>query len=154
MGYFKFSLDNAKFDAPQESYSLEIPFEHLQYQRLFDATGGTSTSIQWGWFVNSNKESYYGSPLIFYPIRQSGTAISFKSTTSVHSSKTTYIIPSNSRTLNPSGSTENINFQLEINEFTDNTNFTGTLFENYYKNYISAVFNNARRLTKIEAFYH
>jgi hypothetical protein len=151
-GTLNFSLDNAKFDAPQESYSLEIPFEHLQYQRLFDATGGTSTSIQWGWFVNSNKESYYGSPLIFYPIRQSGTAISFKSTTSVHSSKTTYIIPSNSRTLNPSGSTENINFQLEINEFTDNTNFTGTLFENYYKNYISAVFNNARRLTKIEAF--
>ena len=151
-GSLSYSLDNAKYDAPSESYKVEIPFEHLQYQRLVNATGGADTDIQWGWSVDDNKESYYGSPVIFYAIKiTSGTAISFMSSTSANQSESDYIIPSNSRALASGTSTENINFQLETNEYTGGTTFTGTLFENYYKTYISAVFNNRRRLTKVKA---
>ncbi len=151
-GTLSYSLDNAKYDAPSESYTVEIPFEHLQYQRLVNATGGADTDIQWGWSVDDNKESYYGSPVIFYAIKiTSGTEISFMSSTSANQPETDYIIPSNSRALASSTSTENINFQLETNEYTGGTTFTGTLFENYYKTYISAVFNNRRRLTKVKA---
>ena len=151
-GTLSYSLDNAKYDAPSESYTVEIPFEHLQYQRLVNATGGADTDIQWGWSVDDNKESYYGSPVIFYAIKiTSGTAISFMSSTSANQSESDYIIPSNSRALASGTSTENINFQLETNEYTGGTTFTGTLFENYYKTYISAVFNNRRRLTKVKA---
>jgi len=151
-GSLSYSLDNAKYDAPSESYKIEIPFEHLQYQRLVNATGGADTDIQWGWSVNDNKESYYGLPIIFYAIKiTSGTAISFMTSTSANQSETDYIIPSNSRALASGTSTENINFQLETNEYTGGTTFTGTLFENYYKTYISAVFNNRRRLTKVKA---
>ena len=151
-GTLSYSLDNAKYDAPSESYTVEIPFEHLQYQRLVNATGGADTDIQWGWSVDDNKESYYGSPVIFYAIKiTSGTAISFMSSTSANQPETDYIIPSNSRALASGTSTENINFQLETNEYTGGTTFTGTLFENYYKTYISAVFNNRRRLTKVKA---
>ena len=151
-GTLSYSLDNAKYDAPSESYKVEIPFEHLQYQRLVNATGGADTDIQWGWSVDDNKESYYGSPVIFYAIKiTSGTAISFMSSTSANQSESDYIIPSNSRALASGTSTENINFQLETNEYTGGTTFTGTLFENYYKTYISAVFNNRRRLTKVKA---
>ena len=151
-GTLSYSLDNAKYDAPSESYKVEIPFEHLQYQRLVNATGGADTDIQWGWSVDDNKESFYGLPIIFYAIKiTNGTAISFMSSTSANQSETDYIIPSNSRALASSTSTENINFQLETNEYTGGTTFTGTLFENYYKTYISAVFNNRRRLTKVKA---
>jgi hypothetical protein len=151
-GTLSYSLDNAKYDAPQSSYKLSIPFEHLQYQRLVNANGGGSTDIQWGWCVDDSKAAYYGLPIIFYAIKETlGTAISFLNTTSTHTSERTYIIPSNSRALASSTSTENINFQLEINEYTDGSTFTGTLFENYYKTYIVDVFNNKRRITKVNA---
>ena len=151
-GTLDFSLDNATYDAPQNDYKIEIPFEHLQYQRLINQNGGANTTIQWGWYVNDNEESYFGNPLIFYAIRQtSGTAISFRNTSNSHVSVSNYIIPSNSKAISSSTSTENIHFQLEVNEYTNDSTFTGTLFENYYKNYLTDVFNNSRRLTKVKA---
>lgn len=152
-GTLDFSLDNAKYDAPEESYAIELPFEHLQYQRLLDANGGSSKTIQWGWFVNDNQEPTYSSPLLFYAIKQSGgTAISFKNSSSSFQSLTTYNVPSNSLALASGTSTTNINFSLEQNEYTLDTSFTGTLFENFYKNYLTDIYNNKRRLTKVKAY--
>jgi len=151
-GSLAFSLDNAKYDAPGDSYKIEIPFEHMQFERLFNATGGASTSIQWGWSVNDNRESFHGLPLIFYGYKQSGTSISFGNDNGTKSELTTYIIPSNSLSINPSSIKDNIHFQVETNEYTDNTLFTDTLFQKYYVTYISDVFNNSRRLTKVTAY--
>ena len=60
-------------------------------------------------------------------------------------------LPSNSVTLNSSSDTSNINFFNEINEWTRDTTFTGTLFEDFYKDYIQNIFSTKRRLTKITA---
>ena len=49
------------------------------------------------------------------------------------------------------GSTVNINFNNENNEWTDTSQFTGTLFENYYKTYIQQAFNSRRRIFKLTA---
>tara|TARA_R110002167_G_scaffold27115_2_gene92542 strand:- start:206 stop:2263 length:2058 start_codon:yes stop_codon:yes gene_type:complete len=144
--------DLSEFNAPQKDYTIEIPFEHLQYQRLVNATGGDKTDIQWGWMVDDNKASYYKSPVIFYGISQtSATAISLKSDTANYTTNA-YIIPSNSRALASATSTENINFNAEINEYTEDSTFTGTLFENNYKTYIQSVFNSRQRLTKVKAY--
>jgi hypothetical protein len=152
-GTLDFSLDNAKYDAPEGNYKIDIPFEHLQYQRLANVATGTNTTIQWGWFVNESEEAYYGKPLLFYPIRiTGGTQLSYRDTATSHSPLTNYIIPSNSRAISSSTSTHNIHFQNEINEYTGGSTFTGTLFENYYKTYIQDVYNNKRRLTKVKAF--
>lgn len=143
---------NASFDAPSEIYKVEVPFEHFQFQRLVNATGGANTTIQWGWSVDDNKESFYGLPLIFYAIKvTSGTAISLKAAQASNTSNTSYWIPSNSRAISSSTSTDNIHFNLETNEYTGGSTFSGTLFENCYKTYIQDVFNNARRLTKVKA---
>ena len=116
------------------------------------AANAQNTDIQWGWSVNDNQEAYYGSPLIFYAIFQSSaTAIALKATDTLNTSNTSYWIPSNSRAIASSTSTDNINFQLEVNEFTGGSTFTGTLFENCYKTYIQDVFNTSRRLTKVKA---
>jgi hypothetical protein len=152
-GTLNFSLDNAKYDAPEETYSIDLPFEHLQYQRLVNSNGGANTDIQWGWFVNDNQEATYSLPLLFYPIKISGgTAISFRNTASSHQSLTVYNVPSNSLALASGTSTTNINFSLEQNEYTLDTSFTGTLFENFYKNFLTDIYNNKRRLTKVKAY--
>ena len=153
-GSLSYSLENAKYDAPGDSYLIEIPFEHMQYERLVNQTGGASTDIQWGWSVNDNKESFHGLPLVFYAIQQSGssTPISFGFDSGSKVSLNTFIIPSNSISIDPSVSKSNIHFQVETNEYTGNTQFTDTLFSEYYENYISDVFNNSRRLIKVSAY--
>ena len=138
-------------------YTVEVPFEHLKYERLRDGNTTTDTTIQVGWFVDDNDDAYYGKPLLFYPIQiSSGTVISFlnqeSSGSGSHSSASSYFIPSNSVAINSSTSKVNINFDLENNEYTRDASFTDTLFDDYYTNYITDVFNSKRRLTKVKAF--
>ena len=152
-GSLSYSLENAKYDAPGDSYLIEIPFEHMQYERLVNKNGGANTSVQWGWSVNDNKESFHGLPLIFYAIQLTGaTPISFGFDSGTKVSLNSYIVPSNSLALASSTSKSNIHFQVETNEYTGNTSFTDTLFSEYYENYISDVFNNSRRLIKVSAY--
>ena len=152
-GTLKYTLDNDTFDASTNTYKVEIPFEHIMNERLFDADNNTATTVQYGYFVDDNREPYYGLPLIFYAIRQlNGTPISLKKETNENFEINDYIIPSNSKTLAASASTTNINFQAEVNEYSPSDNFTGTLFQNYYFTYISEVFNTRKRLTKVTAY--
>ena len=153
-GSLAYSLENAKYDAPGDSYLIEIPFEHMQYERLANVTGSVLTDIQWGWSVNDNKESFHGLPLIFYAVRQtnSSTPISFGFESGTKVSLNTFIVPSNSLSLDSSTSKKNIHFQNETNEYAGNTQFTETLFFDYYQTYISDVFSNARRLIKMDAY--
>ena len=153
-GSLAYSLEQAKYTAPGDSYLVEIPFEHMQYERLVNQTGGASTDIQWGWSVNDNKESFHGLPLIFYAINQtnSSTPISFGFDSGNKVSLNTFIIPSNSISIDSTVSKKNIHFQNETNEYTSSTAFTETLFSDYYTTYISDVFSNARRLIKVGAY--
>ena len=154
-GSLKYTLDEDIYDAPTNTYSVEIPFEHVLYERIFPTASTTPTSVQYGYFVDDNQEAYFGLPLIFYAIRiPSGTAISFKNSAEPNANVqiTQYIIPSNSKELLASSSTTNINFGQMINEYTPNDVFSGTLFANYYNTYISEVFNRNKRLTKVTAY--
>tara|TARA_R110002167_G_scaffold133582_1_gene318760 strand:+ start:844 stop:2925 length:2082 start_codon:yes stop_codon:yes gene_type:complete len=155
-----YSLDNEIFDTPSESYKIEVPFEHMQFERLFDQNNGNSTTAQYGWFVDDNEESYYGLPLLFYPIffeNGDATNITLRNI-SIKYSIFSYFIPSNSRSITQFGSKENINFGNELNEFLANqsgglaSTFTDTLFETEYKTYIQDVFNIRRRLTIVTAY--
>jgi len=156
-GELRYTQDGQDFDAPNNEYILEAPFEHMMFERLSNQNATPvvfgSTDIQYGFFVDSNQQPYFGDPLIFYAIRQtSSTAIYFKSANSTGSSLTTYIIPSNSVSLSSGTNAKNLNYSLEINEYTGDSTFTGTLFEEEYKTYISDVFSTRRRITKVSAF--
>ncbi|MCP3654316.1 MAG: fibronectin type III domain-containing protein [Herbaspirillum sp.] len=135
-----------------ELYKVVTPFSQLKYEHLIDTNTGNSIDVQWGYFVDDNQDSYYGKPLLFYPIRQtSATEISFVNA-SGHEPLTTYIIPSNSVYLNPATGKDNINFNVEVNEYTATQDFTDTLFRKYYQNYILSVFDPKNRLTKVTAY--
>lgn len=132
-------------------YRIKIPFEHHKYERLYNPVSGTATDIQWGWSVDDNMQSILGKPLLFYPIQQTeATPIAVRSTPTAHQSVSTYYIPSNSLSLDPDVSSENLNFKAEINEYTATT-FDQTLFKKYYSKYISETFDQSRRLTKFTA---
>lgn len=145
------------FDAPNPTYNITLPFEHLLYERLIDVSTSLSnprTTIQYGYFVDDNQEPYLGKPLLFYPIRQTSSTypISFlENLSGDHDSLSNYYIPSNSLSIDSSISKKNINFYNEYNEYTLDTTFTDTLYQENYSNYIENVFNVNRRLIKIKA---
>ena len=162
-GSTSFSLDSVIYDAPSEAYKVELPFEHMMYERLYNVVDDASTTIQYGYFVDDNQEPYYGEPLLFYPILQNSntTTIALKNETTTSTGieeLNTYFIPSNSLSLLPSTSRINIHFNNELNEYNANetgnnqNQFTDTLFEEYYKTYITNIFNVRRRLTKVTAY--
>ncbi len=141
-------------------YNVKTPFSQMKYERLIDelANGDGVTTVQWGWSVDDNKESYLGKPLLFYPIRiTNGNNIAFLNSPNSQTGTTTYNIPSNSVALSSSTSTYNMNFNAELNEWgalevpIDN-GFTNTLFQAYYNNYITSVFNPTNRITKVSAY--
>ena len=144
------------FDAGGDIYSVVAPFEHMKYERLIDLNTETIKTPQVGWFVDDNNDPYYGNPLLTYAISVTGDTIRFLNTETgaggTFNDITTYYIPSNSVALSAATSTDNIHFNLEVNEYTFGNDFTNTLFNKYYNTYISEVFNSKRRITKVKAF--
>tara|TARA_R100000654_G_scaffold30491_1_gene55345 strand:+ start:493 stop:2577 length:2085 start_codon:yes stop_codon:yes gene_type:complete len=156
-GSLRYNQDNISNKIDGGSYKVEIPFEHFLFERLFDindTTGATKTDIQWGWSVNKDQQPDKDLPLLFYPIRitSGSNPISFRESASSAVSLSHYIIPSNSLFASSSSGTQNINFDLMTNEYTGTSDFTGTLFENYYKTYIENIFNARNRLLKLKAY--
>jgi len=153
-GTLKYTLNNATFDAPNNVYKVEIPFEHLLYERLINVNTSVSapaneTTIQYGYFVDDNQEPYYGLPLVFYAIEVSnGTEIALQTGTGTEDIDD-YIIPSNSLEVGTTNET-NINFTAAINEY-DGSEYLGTLFNTNYSTYINNVFDIGRRLIKVNA---
>lgn len=148
------SLDNLR---EGNKFTVEVPFSHFKYENLIDPTQG-SVGIQWGYSVDDNQQPYIGSPLVFYPVLQAQGGISFVDELNadglfaIGSEITAAInMPSNSLHFNPETGVENINFKYEKNEFTRGDEFTGTLFNDYYVNYIASAFNRQRRLSKFKA---
>ena len=145
------------YDSSPNSYTVEMPFEHLKYERLYNVSDGASTTIQYGWFVDDNAATFVGNPLIFYPVQNSGDNIRFLNNETYinENSKSTvsnYYVASNSLSLDSGVSKSNINFYLQTNEYTSTPAFEDTLFNQYYLNYVSNVFDVRNRLTILQAY--
>jgi len=157
-GSSSYSLGGNVYDAPSTEYKIEIPFEHVMYERLVDQNNGLNTDIQYGYFVDDNQESYIGEPLIFYKYRiASGTNITIRDLAGNRTVINNYHIPMNSKDIDSSTSKVNIHFDNYVNEYlansaTDSVAFTDTLFQTQYSNYINEVFSPTRRLTKVTAY--
>lgn len=130
-----------------EVYSVEVPFEHMQFEKLTD-NGTALSNLQVGNFIEGDS-AYFGEPLIFYWQRYTGTTISYLPDDSTHETVSTYCVPLNSVT---GTSTDSNHFSVELNEFLPTTTLTGSLFANFYQTYIEDVFNSKRRLTKVKAY--
>ena len=140
-----------KLDGP--TFNLSVPFEHMKFEKLYDlndSSGATPTDIQWGWCADDDQESFIGKPILFYPIRiTGGDILGMRTSTTTVAGSANYIIPANTTDLSVDAQT--LNFKSEPDEY-NNVELENTLFETYYKTYISDVFDSKNRLTKISAF--
>ena len=130
-----------------ETFSVELPFEHFKYERLRDVNGGSATNIQWGWSADIKQDAFMGEPLLFYPVLQS-LDMGVKDLEGNVTQFTSAYIPSNSVATTDSFA---IHFNAENNEFAA-VPFEKTLFTEYYKKYITEIFDQQRRIRKINAF--
>ena len=151
------------YNAGEESltgglYTVEIPFHHMQFERLKDNFTGNYTDIMYGLFTDNNLNPYHKEPLIFYAELKTGISYSFVENVERDNEpnsakeKTSAILPSNSRVLDPATSTDNIHFTAELSEWETDTTLTNSLFETYHKSYIEDIFSNLNRLTKVTAY--
>ena len=149
-------MGDAKYDGGV--YKVEAPFEHMKYERLINIANGNNTTAQVGWCVDDNDESFLGEPILFYPVyQQNQDQIRFLNDRPYLNASSNididdYFIPSNSVAISAATSTANINYNQENNEYDITGNFTGTLFQTYYANYITQMFNTKRRLNKFTAY--
>ena len=142
--------DNTLFSG--STYKVEIGFEHQKYERLIDGTGQTVKTIQWGWSVDDNEESYIGNPLQFYAYRKTGgTQLSFMINDSTVEPLTNYWLPANSIITGNTTASQSLNFFPETDEWTFQVNLN-TLFKNYYEVYMEGIFDFAKRIISVEAY--
>ena len=152
-------------------YQIKIPFEHMLFERLQDKTSNALTTIQVGSFLDQELEPSIGQPLLFYGIYQEDVdAINFiyntrpavygaladnPATNSDVFNLESYWIPSVCNELGTSSTapTYNLNFGSEINTYTltDYGGNNNSLFQSYYTNYITRVFNKRTRIFKFNA---
>jgi len=163
----KFGELNFKTDASTENkFIVNIPFEHMIFERLDDLSNNSQTEVQYGLYTDDDLNPTIGSPLLFYGVYKQNISdsINFIETTRPESGTPTtgtqhevndYWMPSN---YNESGTSStppdfNLNFGSEINEFTltDYAGENNSLFQLYYENYILRILNKKTRLYKVKA---
>ena len=151
----------------KNEYKITLPFEHMLFERLEDKTSGALSTVQVGSFLDDDLNPSIGQPLLFYAIyQQNQNRINFLESTrpetyaalcteGTNHSLNDYWIPSACNELGTSSTapTYNLNFGSEINTYTL-TDYGGTnnsLFQTYYTNYITRVFNKKTRIFKFNA---
>lgn len=135
-----------------EAYNIELPFEHMKFERLVDIGTGDESPVQYGWSVDTKQDSTIGEPILFYATKPIATIPAVNIAGNRVNIVSPYT-PSNSLVLlNLFGSqSQSLNFHSEFDEYTGIPN-ESTLFENYYKSYVEDLFDKRKRLTFASAY--
>lgn len=152
----------------EKKYEIIPPFAHMKFERLYDENSDTLSGVQVGYSItrsNTSKGEYkdekynphYGKPVLFYPyLVQNSTTIPYLYKTNVNTYNDLpiddYFIPLNSVDINISQSKH---FGEEVDEYrafdAENQSNVNNLFNLYYKNYITHLFDQRSRITKLKA---
>ena len=145
---FRVIINGKYIDGPR--YLFKVPFEKVIYERLTDNNAEvTETGVCYGYFTDKDGNGLKGSPLIFYNVQEltPEKPIYFNDPSNNDGNGfTIYNRPSNVN----SSQTQTLNFDQENDEFNLVFN-ENSLFENYHKNYMSSVFNEFNRITRISS---
>ena len=166
----KYGELNYRVDVSKKNiYQIKLPFSQMLFERLFDVgLTNSATDIQVGTSIDEELQPSIGAPLIFYGISvgSSSTPINYVANTTrpadgslpasgTRATLTSFFVPSVCNEIGTSTTppTHNLNFGSEINTFTltDYAGINNSLFQKYYQNYITRIFNTRTRLFKFEA---
>ena len=163
-GELRYVADASK----QGTYKIQSPFEHMVYERIQDQTTGALTTLQQGTFLDDNLNASFGKPLLFYAVYNDDTGntpinwvnglrpqdVTQEPQAGNRQPFNRYWTVSNaislgSPTVAPAIS---LNFGSEVNTWslTDYGGNNNSLFQNYYQNYITRVFDSRNRLFKFK----
>ena len=151
-------IENNEIKLSGSQYKIEVPFGKMLFEKLTDQSDGSPKDIQWGWNVDKSQNAYLGSPLLFYPINTSTGQISFvdviddDGVPTSRTAITTANLPFNSVSKVAATNSSQLSFFNEQNEWTLNSDFDGTLYKDYYNEYITNVFDVGSRLKKVTAY--
>ncbi len=142
--------ENTPFDGG--TYTVELPFEKMMYERLTDTDDDSLTLIGQGSFLNKQFEPTIGEPLIFLSIYNSNVdnELTIGSLT-----PNAYRRPSNVTGLGWWGYNRRLqmNFGLEADEYLGEIPSNSTnLFEDGYFDYVQTMFDPTSRLFKYTAY--
>lgn len=138
---------NNNFVFDKSTYEVKVPFEKLYFDRLSDEFNGNITPIVNGWLVNEDQEPIVPKAVLFFNINSSVNTSLYKfGLLDDGTYLTSYNRPSNFN----SDESLSINFNAENTELGTGLN-SNSLFEIYYKSYISNIFNKQSRNLKMEA---
>ena len=157
--------DGDKFDG--KNYSVEIPFEHMKFERLYRTTAGvvqTTTdtngntineisNIQYGYSVNETQSPYLTKPLIFYAASGIASAVKVRSL----DDQTISIASPVKLPLNSQASVfldleaQSLNYNGEFDEWNRKP-VTKTLFKTYYEGYVKDMMDVRKRLSTFKAY--
>lgn len=131
-------------------YEVMPKFEKMMYERMSDVDTDALTDIQWGWFVNDNKENYpeptIGAPLLMF-IEQTDVTGAYEIEWTDAVSSTEYNRPASVKADN----SITLHFNKEFDEWTRDM-VDASLFENYHTKYISGIYSAYARRYKCEAW--
>jgi hypothetical protein len=148
----------ADFDFDGEEFIVELPFEQLLFERLTDLeTGLLTDSVLVGEAITRELEPYVGAPMLFYATGEFEVGIGEEHAIG-------FIDEANTDTplLNIWYCNASSRFDVN-NETTYSTNFggdidpyflqsvTNSLYQTYWYNYITDLYNNTRRMVTITA---
>lgn len=141
-------------------YTVKVDFEKVVYERMTNIGNDTLTDIGWGWFVDykgsslediAKVSSIVERPLLFFNVYEDSSATPISWISGAHSQITTFNRPAN---INADQS-QSLNFGSEIDEYNRSGGSAiineNSLFENFYKTYITQVFDRRARIYRYSA---
>ena len=143
-GDLSYSLANTTFTGG--TYTIDVPFSHIMFERLVNVSSGLDTSMLTGLFVNSTDDPIATTePLLFYYTQGTTGADIEWDYDSGAVPTSTYRMVSNRTTPGT------INFNLEFDTYLKTYTFP-SLFERFYENYIKEIYGALRRLVTVNAY--
>ena len=138
------------------TFKLDLPFSHMQFERLKNEGTSTYTPIQIGRSVGIELKEISEAPLMFYPIKVAQT-IGFKNLDGAYAVEVTNInVPSNTLSLASGTYKDSLHYKEEFSEYLvgseTSIEFTDTLYSKYYNEYISNIFDPKQRLITLTAY--
>jgi chitodextrinase len=146
-GNLEYELTNDSLIFDGDKYSIKLPFEKLFFERLSDENNPDDLiDFGGGWLVDKDENEVVTAPVLFFnrvqDVNTSNYSIGFIGQANISK----FNRPSNSSI----GGVTTLNFNEEIDEYSGNS-LTTSLFNNYYTNYISNVFDKTTRIFSLKA---
>jgi len=133
-------------DMDGSKYSIELAFEHAYYERLI-SSGGVLSNVQYGLFTDQDLEPVVGLPLIHCIIERNPSGdLKWNNPSIAPTTLTAYNAPTNIDSFDNS-----IHWGAQFNEW-DEGQENRSLYNRFYSDYISSVFQKSARKLTYKAF--